>query len=230
MCPFSSSCRPLPSTSGKESRVSWYRELGKIVLRSFFHFTTWAHTLSNGDVALATKATVMKDKAAQADLNALEAAAAEDPSNPELQATLESRKAERIAEQVEEAKHRVDQNPTDPTLRFELGQALYHAGDYSGAIPQLQQAKRNPHIQSKVLLLLGRTFKAKGMFDMAAKQLADALADMVAMDNTKKEVLYEKGLIHDEMGDKENALDSFKQIYEVDYGYRDVAQRVESSY
>ena len=31
-------------------------------------------------------------------------------------------------------------------------------------------------------------------------------------------------------GDKEAALDSFKQIYEVDYGYRDVAKRVEESY
>ena len=50
------------------------------------------------------------------------------------------------------------------------------------------------------------------------------------MDGVKKEVLYEKGLIHDEMGDKVNALDCFKQIYEVDYSYRDVAKRVESSY
>jgi hypothetical protein len=32
------------------------------------------------------------------------------------------------------------------------------------------------------------------------------------------------------MGDKAAALDAFKQIYEVDYGYRDVAERVESSY
>ena len=68
------------------------------------------------------------------------------------------------------------------------------------------------------------------MLDMASKQLADALGDLVAMDNVKKEVLYEKGLIHEEMGDKGGALDAFKQIYEVDYGYRDVAQRVESSY
>ena len=193
-------------------------------------FYGWAHTLSNGDVALATKATAMKDKAAEQDLKALEEAAAADPGNAELQADLESRRAERIAEQVDEAKRRVEQNPTDPQLRFDLGLALFNAGDYSGAIPQLQQAKRNPHIQSKVLLLLGRTFKAKGMFDMAAKQLTDALADMIAMDNTKKEVLYEKGLIHEEMGDKENALESFKQIYEIDYGYRDVAQRVEASY
>ena len=50
------------------------------------------------------------------------------------------------------------------------------------------------------------------------------------MDGTKKEVLYEKGLTHEEMEDRESALDCFKQIYEVDYGYRDVASRVEESY
>ena len=122
-----------------------------------------------------------------------------------------------------------DRNYIEPAKQL-FASAYFNAGDYSNAIPHLQQAKRNPHIQSKVLLLLGRTFKAKGMLDMAAKQLADALADLVGMDNTKKEVLYEKGLIHEQMGDKEGALDAFKQIYEVDYGYRDVAQRVESSY
>jgi hypothetical protein len=50
------------------------------------------------------------------------------------------------------------------------------------------------------------------------------------MDTTKKEVLYAKGLIHEKLGQKEAALEDFKQIYEVDYGYLDVAQRVESSY
>ncbi len=193
-------------------------------------FYTWAHTLSNGDVALATKADAMKDRALETDLKTLEAGVAADPENAELKAALDARRADRIAEQVEEAKRRVDQNPTDPQLRFELGSALYKSGDFSAAIPHLQQATRNPHIRTKVLLLLGRTFRAKGMFDISIKQLSDALADLVAMDATKKEVLYEKGLIHTEMGDRDEALECFKQIYEVDYGYRDVAQRVESSY
>ncbi len=193
-------------------------------------FYAWAHTLSNGDVALQTKAAAMHDKAAEVELKELEAAVAADPDNAELKAQLDERRNARRAEQVEAAKRRVDQNPTDPQLRYELGLALYNAGDASAAIPHLQQATRNPHIRTKVLLLLGRCFKAKNMFDLAIKQLADALADLHAMDNTKKEVLYDKGLIHEEMGDKENALECFKQIYEVDYGYRDVAQRVESSY
>jgi tetratricopeptide (TPR) repeat protein len=193
-------------------------------------FYSWAHSLSNGDVALQAKASAMSDRAAEQDLKDLEAEVAANPDNAELRARLEDRKAERIAQQVEEAKRRVEQNPTDPQLRFELGQALYNSGDPSAAIPHLQQATRNPHIRTKVLLLLGRTFKAKGMFDLAIKQLADALADLHAMDNTKKEVLYDKGMIHEEMGDRESALECYKQIYEVDYGYRDVAHRVESSY
>lgn len=193
-------------------------------------FYSWGFTLSNGDVALQSKAGQMKDRAAEQQMKELEARAASNPDDPEVQAMLAERKAARIAEAVEECKRRVEQNPTDPVLRYELGQAYFNAGDHSAAIPHLQQAKRNPHIQSKVLLLLGLTFKAKGMLDMAAKQLSDALGDLLAMDNTKKEVLYEKGLIHEEMGDKAGALEAFKQIYEVDYGYRDVAQRVESSY
>jgi tetratricopeptide (TPR) repeat protein len=193
-------------------------------------FYSWAHTLSNGDVALATKATTMKDRAIETDLKNLAVAVAADPHNEELKVALEARKADRIAEQVVEAQKRVDQNPTDPQLRFELGSALYHSNDYGGAIPHLQQATRNPHIRTKALLLLGRTFRSKDMFDLAIKQLSDALADLVAMDNTKKEILYEKGLIHTEMGDKTAALECFKQIYEVDYGYSDVANRVESSY
>lgn len=193
-------------------------------------FFAWAFTLSNGDVALQTKAGQMNDRVQELRMKELEARAASNPDDPEVQAMLAERKAARIAEAVEEAKRRVDQNPTDPISRYELGQAYFNAGDFSNAIPHLQQAKRNPHIQSKVLLLLGLTFKEKGMLDMAVKQLSDALGDLIAMDNTKKEVLYQKGLIHDEMGDKSGALEAFKQIYEVDYGYRDVAQRVESSY
>ncbi len=193
-------------------------------------FYTWAHSLSAGDVALASKASTMNDRAIELDLKNLGAAAAADPDNLELKIALEARQADRLAEQIQEAQRRVDQNPTDPQLRFDLGNALYNAGDFSAAIPHLQQATRNPHVRTRVLLLLGRTFKAKGMFDLSIKQLTDALADLHTMDHIKKEVLYEKGILHEEIGDKTTALECFKQIYEVDYGYRDVAKRVESSY
>ncbi len=195
-----------------------------------YSFFNYAYELSNKDVALQNKAAYMKDKATEFQLAELKAASEADPENKELREQYETMLAERTAEQVKEAQERVDRNPTDPQLRYELGLALYNAGEYSDAIPHLQQATRNPHIRTRVLLLLGKTFRAKHMYDLSIKQLSDALADLHGMDGTKKEVLYEKGLIHLEMGDKDAALDCFKQIYEVDYGYRDVAKRVEESY
>jgi len=193
-------------------------------------FYTWAHSLSNGDVALEKKASIMNDRAIEKDLGELEAAVQADPENAELKAALDARRADRMAEQIEECTQRVNQNPTDPQLRYELGKVLHAAGKFSEAIPHLQQATRNPHIRTKVLLTLARCFKEKNMFDLAVKQLSDALADLQAMDGTKKEVLYEKGLIHEAMNNSAAALEDFKQIYEVDYGYRDVASRVEASY
>ena len=189
-----------------------------------------AYELSSMDVALQSKANYMKAKSSELELANVKKAADENPENPELRAQYETMLNDRTFQQVSEAQARVERNPTDPQLRYELGLALYNGGNYSDAIPHLQQATRNPHIRTRVLLLLGKTFRAKGMHDIAIKQLSDALADLHGMDGTKKEVLYEKGLVHLDMNDKPAALDSFKQIYEVDYGYRDVAKRVEESY
>ncbi|MFC5049878.1 tetratricopeptide repeat protein [Rubritalea spongiae] len=193
-------------------------------------FYDWAFQISNGDAALRKKSEQLGDRVAKEKLAALEAQLETDPNNEELRAQLDEARKAHAMSTVAEASKRVEQNPTDPQLRFELGSALYNAGNYSDAIPHLQQATRNPHIRTKVLLTLARAFDGKGMHDLAIKQLADALADLQGMDDTKKEVLYEKGLIHSKMGVKEDALACFKEIYEVDYGYRDVAQRVESSY
>jgi hypothetical protein len=50
------------------------------------------------------------------------------------------------------------------------------------------------------------------------------------MDAMKKEIVYNLGLVHERMGAREKSLNCMKQIYEADYGYKDVATRVESSY
>ena len=78
--------------------------------------------------------------------------------------------------------------------------------------------------------MLGKCYHAKGMVDMAIRQLEDADKELVAMDDTKKEILYMIGCLYETAGNKEKSLENFKAIYEVDYGYKDVAQRVESAY
>ncbi|MBK1833391.1 tetratricopeptide repeat protein [Roseibacillus ishigakijimensis] len=195
-----------------------------------YAFYDWGFQISNNDVALKNKAGKMKDKAAEVKLSNLKKAVEANPDDAEAARELEEFRSALSAEQVEERKKRVEENPTDPSLRFSLGEALFHAGQYKEAIQHLQQATRNPHIRTKVLILLGRTFDKMGMVDMAVNRFEEANAELKQMDATKKEVLYELGLIFEKQSEKEKAIDSFKQIYEVDYGYRDVAERVESAY
>lgn len=142
-------------------------------------------------------------------------------------AELEQQRSEML---INEAKKRVERNPTDLQLRFELGEKLLAAGQFNDAIPELQRARQNPNSRLRSLSLLGRCFVLKNMYDMAAKSFKDAASEMLAMDNVKKETLYDLGLVYEKMGRKEDYLQCMKEIMESDYGYKDVAQRVESSY
>ena len=74
---------------------------------------------------------------------------------------------------IAEAKKRVDRNPTDLQLRFELGERLLSGGQFNEAIPELQRARQNPNSRLKAMSMLGRCFVLKGMFDMAAKQVQE---------------------------------------------------------
>jgi len=78
--------------------------------------------------------------------------------------------------------------------------------------------------------LLGCCYSELEMLDLAMKQLEEASKEILSMDAMKKEIVYNLGLVCERMGEREKSLACMKQIYEVDYGYKDVARRVESSY
>ena len=145
-------------------------------------------------------------------------------------AELEALKQQKAGLAITEAKKRVERNPTDLQLRFELGEQLVIAKQYTEAIQELQKARQNPNARLKAMNLLGQCYTEKNMLDLAVKQFQDCASEIIAMDATKKEVLYKLGLVFERMGKKDESLNCMKQIYESDYGYMDVAKRVEESY
>ena len=145
-------------------------------------------------------------------------------------AALAEAKRQRAELLISDARQRSDRNPTDLQLRFELGQQLFEAGRSREALPELQRARQNPNARLKSMNLLGRCYRELGMLDLAAKQLEEAAREIVSMDAMKKEIVYNLGLVYEEMGEREKSIGALKQIYEADYGYRDVAERVERSY
>ena len=143
---------------------------------------------------------------------------------------FEAAKKKRAEILIEEARKRVERNPTDLQLRFELGEQLTNAGHFREALPELQRARQNPNARLKAMNLLGRAYHELGMLDLAARQLENAAGEIATMDAMKKEIVYNLGLVYEKMSDRERALACMKQIYEADYGFKDVAERVESSY
>ena len=208
-----------------------YERLGQI--ENALMFYDYALTLNPGDVALQRRTEMVRDKVQDTQIQQMQADIEANPDAPDIEekrAQLAEIRRSRSAASISEAKIRVDRNPTDKTLRYDLGQAYFNAGMYTEAIPELQQAKGNPHIRIKAMLMLGRCFERKNMNDLAESALAEASKELSIMDNTKKELLYELALVYQKMNKRELYLDSLKEIYNADYGYRDVAHRVESSY
>jgi tetratricopeptide (TPR) repeat protein len=208
-----------------------YERIGQ--LENAYTFFEYALTLNPGDVALQRKVENLHNKIQDLQMVQMEADIEANPDAPDIddkRAQIAEIRRQRAGKLIEEAKGRVERNPTDKTLRYELGQALFDGGLYTEAIPELQQARSNPHIRTKAMLLLGRCFEKKNMNDLAESVLSEAAKELVAMDNIKKEILYELAMVNEKSGKRDQYLEALKEIYNTDYGYRDVAKRVESSY
>ena len=202
-----------------ENAVAWY---------------VYAAGLSNNtDSALVRKATDLRIKQFDVAIKGYEDFLVANPESEDFAAyeqQLADMRKQRGELVVEEAKRRVDRNPTDLQLRFELGEVLVTIGEYKTAIQELQKARQNPNVRLRAMNLLGQCYTARSMYDLAATTLATAASELFQMDNVKKEIVYNLGLVYEKMGDMAKSIECMKQIYEVDYGYKDVAERVEGSY
>jgi tetratricopeptide (TPR) repeat protein len=189
---------------------------------------------AGADSGLVRKVSDLKMKTAEREIAAHEESLASDKidnnEREERAANLEAAKKKRAALVIEEARKRVERNPTDLQLRFELGEQLANVGQFRDAVPELQRARQNPNARLKAMNLLGVCYRELGMLDLATKQLEEAAREILSMDAMKKQIVYNLGLVYEETGDAAKSLDCMKQIYDADYGYKDVAERVESSY
>ena len=117
-------------------------------LPSALQFTEWAHHLSDGDVSLEAKVARLRAKVRNNSLEALKADLEANPDDADKKAEYDALVAESTQQAIDEGRASVDRNPTDPVARFELGTALYSAGEffrcYPGT-PAREERARDPH-------------------------------------------------------------------------------------
>lgn len=131
---------------------------------------------------------------------------------------------------LEAAQKRVTKYPNDYQFRFELGEALFKVGQYREALRELQLGTKQPNVRLQALNLSGCCYWQLSMLDLAKNTFSSASAEIPIMDGTKKEIVYNLAQVLEATGDKTAAIEQYKQIYQVDMAYRDVAKKVEESY
>ena len=138
--------------------------------------------------------------------------------------------AEKLNFQISECQKRVEKYPTDLAIRFEMGVLYFQADKFSEAIAEFQKAQQNPHKRGPAMGYLAQCFAKRKMFDLAARTLQNAIKEKPGFDDEKKDLVYNLGCVFESMGKKEEAVEQFKIIYEMDISYKDVAAKVDAFY
>lgn len=147
-----------------------------------------------------------------------------------MTAAAEAKTKDRDQFVYDDLQDRVARYPNDLQAKYELGVVLFKQDRINEAIQQFQAAQRNAQRRIQSLLYIGLCFKAKQQYDMAIEQLQKAVSELPVMDEMKKSIVYELGLVFELVGRQPEAMDCFKQIYQLEIGYRDVATKVEQGY
>ncbi len=143
-----------------------------------------------------------------------------------------SRQAELTAQLTEaELEHYrlcVENYPTDLTHKYEYAQRLLLDQRYNEAIPLFQEAQRDPRRKIAAMDKIGCCFFLKGWYADAVDVFTQAIAaHEIKDDGLAKELRYNLARSYEEQGQKDKALDIYRRIAQLDFGYKDVSARVD---
>jgi tetratricopeptide (TPR) repeat protein len=152
------------------------------------------------------------------------------PSDEAATALLATVKAELSKVRLDEARAYVERYPNDYAAKFTLANLLFEVADYNGATANYQQAQKNPKVRLAALAGMGKTLKARKMFDLAIQQFQTAKAEIPVMDDLKKDIIYQLAECYEGLNRPEDAIAEYKLIYSDDIGFRDVADKINAFY
>ena len=148
------------------------------------------------------------------------------PANAALTEELAVLERQLAALQLKDTLHLVERYPNDLLYRYDLGVLYVKTGNVQEAIEQFQRSIGQPQRRVSSLNYLGQCFQQLGLHDLAIDQYAKAIEELPLMDAQKKEITYNLGTAYEALGDIEKAVAEFKKIAAVDFGYRDIRNRI----
>ena len=141
--------------------------------------------------------------------------------------------AKRMAAQANQAElevyaARAGRNPGNSLLQYELGLRCKRAGKFKEAIQAFQAARDETRHKALVQLHLGESFQHIRQFKLALSSYEAAVQASDDMQpDTKKLALYRAGVLAAELNDRDGPKNILTQLAAIDFGYRDVAERLD---
>lgn len=118
--------------------------------------------------------------------------------------------------------------PNNLLLQYELGLRLKRAGKFKEAIQAFQAARDDSKHKALVQLHLGESFQHIRQFKLALASYEGAIAASDTMqEEMHKLALYRAGVLAADLGEVARAEKHLTALAAVDFGYRDVAERLD---
>ncbi|MGD0572953.1 MAG: tetratricopeptide repeat protein [Sedimentisphaerales bacterium] len=118
--------------------------------------------------------------------------------------------------------------PTDLKAKYEYGLRLVYNKRYDEAIPMLQEAQKDLRHKIAAMSKIGLCFFMKGWYADAEDIFVRAIESYeIKDDDIAKELRYNLARSFEEQGKRAEALDIYRKIAQIDFGFKDVSQRVD---
>jgi thioredoxin-like negative regulator of GroEL len=141
------------------------------------------------------------------------------------QSLVSQLEAELLRQEIEILHLRCERLPGDVRLRLELAQKLKQAGNYSGAIQRLEEARGDASLTAEVQLELGECWQHLRQFEKAIDYYRQAIA--TEQPRSLLAALYRMGVLASAMGKTSEAREALTRLVEMDPGYKDARERLD---
>ncbi len=114
----------------------------------------------------------------------------------------------------------------DLNARYNLGIAFKEMGLFEDAIREFTLSKEEESLYLSSLLMLKDCYEKMERFDEGLTLIDELLSDEGLEERARIDILYQKGVLLEKMGDEDGSIGVYRQVYEIDEGYKNVSEKI----
>lgn len=147
---------------------------------------------------------------------------------PDNRQAVERLRATLLKYEVEVYSARTARYPENTTWKYELAMRLKAAGNHAEAIRHFQDVLQDARRKGAVALELGECFQKIRQYPLAIRNYQTAVEALTDRElDLRKRALYRAGVLAAGLDDVDSARKYLSTLAELDFGYRDVAERLD---